>query len=376
MLENYDNQKTCERCINFKTCAARKKMDEFVRYFEDEFDYVDFKFNRYILLANSCSEFKTLSKVLLKDIESFRSHEDLTEQEKHIEQLNKEGKYDEVLLHCDEALKDEPNNVVVLNRKAVALNELTRLDEAIPIYEKIFRLTKNLWSLIFAGKNYWELKKFKESIETLEKVVELSNNNQELREAYRYLAFSHAGLGEYDKAISYHNTLIEIDPKNHLNFYNKGIIYYNKGLATRNHDDFKLAVSCYDKCLELNPDYLDAIVNKADCLLQLNQKQIALELILKVLEKDEHYLPALEWLTEYWYFKDKNAGMWQRLGFYFSHEIQGHDVVFAWKNLGKTTLFTISCKTCKKGITTEYNSKNRFPNEPTLDTKNKPMEEP
>lgn len=61
--------------------------------------------------------------------------------------------------------------------------------------------------------------------------------------------------------------------------------------------------------------------------------------------------------------QQKQAGLLKRVSFFLSHKIRKHNVEFYFKNLGKTNLFTVSCKTCKKGVCTEYVGK--FPDQET-----------
>ena len=57
-------------------------------------------------------------------------------------------------------------------------------------------------------------------------------------------------LKEYKKAIDCIDKLLQIDPKNIYAFINKGLAYYNL-------KEYKKAINCYDQVLIIDPKNID-----------------------------------------------------------------------------------------------------------------------
>ncbi|MGN6709465.1 MAG: tetratricopeptide repeat protein, partial [Candidatus Nitrosocosmicus sp.] len=62
-------------------------------------------------------------------------------------------------------------------------------------------------------------------------------------------------LGSYNEAIACYDKAIELNPEYSDAYNNKGISLYYLG-------SYNEAIACYDKAIELNPDYTDAYYNK------------------------------------------------------------------------------------------------------------------
>lgn len=64
--------------------------------------------------------------------------------QEHVQKGDKfvdDGKYEEALLHYEEALTLEPNEPNLLNKKGVALRSLGRYDEAIECFNKSLKIS-------------------------------------------------------------------------------------------------------------------------------------------------------------------------------------------------------------------------------------------
>ncbi|MGN6630323.1 MAG: tetratricopeptide repeat protein [Candidatus Nitrosocosmicus sp.] len=78
------------------------------------------------------------------------------------------------------------------------------------------------------------------------------------------------------------NKPIEPDLKNAVDYYNKGISLYYLG-------SYNEAIACYDKAIELNPDYTDAYYNKGLLLNHLGDHNQAIACYDKAIELDPQF---------------------------------------------------------------------------------------
>ncbi len=86
-------------------------------------------------------------------------------------------------------------------------------------------------------------------------------------------------LGRYQEAISCYDRALEIDPKNHYAWCNKGNVLDDLGR-------YQEAISCYDRALEIDPKYANAWSRKGLTLSKLGRNQEAISHINKSLELD------------------------------------------------------------------------------------------
>lgn len=142
------------------------------------------------------------------------------------------GRFDEAIKSCDEAIKIRQNEVAWYN-KGIALDELNKLEDAIKCFENTLGINPKSWLAWYnKGKTLNNLKK-------------------------------------YDAAIKCFEKTLEINPKSWLAWYYKGITLDNFGwnLIQKIDNDmdyviidkFNEAINCFEKVLELNPNYEDAI---------------------------------------------------------------------------------------------------------------------
>jgi tetratricopeptide (TPR) repeat protein len=83
--------------------------------------------------------------------------------------------------------------------------------------------------------------------------------------------------GDYKRALVLAESIIELDPKNHLAWYNKGLALANSG---RNIE----AISAFNKATAIKPDYAPAYLNKGNALADLGKNQAAISAYDKAIE--------------------------------------------------------------------------------------------
>jgi tetratricopeptide (TPR) repeat protein len=100
-------------------------------------------------------------------------------------------------------------------------------------------------------------------------------------------------LKKYDKAIADHNRAVQIEPRNAINYTNRGAAYY--GLKK-----YEKAVSDYDKAIQLDAQYAMAYYNRGGVHAVLGNKKKAIADyqrsadIYKKQGSDANYQDALE----------------------------------------------------------------------------------
>ncbi len=92
--------------------------------------------------------------------------------------------------------------------------------------------------------------------------------------------------GEFDEAIAYFDKALEIDKKYQDALFSKGITL----IQQERYDD---SLAYFERVLEINPDYLDAYINKGYAYESQERFDWALGNYDKALEIDPDYLPAL-----------------------------------------------------------------------------------
>ena len=90
---------------------------------------------------------------------------------------------------------------------------------------------------------------------------------------------------EFERAIKYYSTVIELNPDD-ANAYN------NRGAARSNLGDYKGAIEDYDKATELNPDYVGAYNNRGAARSKLGNYKGAIEDYNKAIELNPNHANA------------------------------------------------------------------------------------
>ena len=90
---------------------------------------------------------------------------------------------------------------------------------------------------------------------------------------------------KYNSAIQLYNKALDINPNNHVAWYNKGLSLYNLGKYVE-------ALQCYLKALSINPNYIEAW-NSAGITLQiLGENDDAIECYNKALYINPNHIQA------------------------------------------------------------------------------------
>jgi len=193
------------------------------------------------------------------------------------------GKYDKSALCYTAALKIDPNDVYLLNKKGDNLSRLDRFEEAIECYDKALSLEKDneyIWNnKAIAMLNSGNIK---EALKANDNALNANPNNAVV---LYWRGFILEILGEFEKALDVYDKLLLIDNTNPE-------VWNARGNLLTDMDRAEEALESYDKALELclNDSELDASAQnrKGNALLELRRFEEAIECYDKAIESEPH----------------------------------------------------------------------------------------
>ena len=209
--------------------------------------------------------------------------------------LSRLGRFIDAIECYDKALKIEPDNIYILNNKAIALlnsgniNEaykvstiaynyrpsspivlywrgfilemLARYDDALKVYDKLLVIdgeNPEVWNS--RGNLLSEMGLLEEAIESFDKAVEVCLDDSEVdAAAINRMGNAYIDLGKYDEALECFNKAISLEKHNVDFLLNKGVVLMELG-------KFEEAVDSFNKVLLRSPDNEDAFFLKEECL--------------------------------------------------------------------------------------------------------------
>ena len=208
--------------------------------------------------------------------------------EKHL----KKGQFEDALSIFEFALKLDGKNEKLLEYKSIALYELDRFNEAYECLEKIVEINpeKKKW-LTDVQKNP-EIQRCDKLMEDADILVAdqqfekaISNYQTVMKsdptctDAYMNIGICYDYLGDYSSAIDFFDMALELYPLYPKAWLNKAITYQHKG-------DIGDALKCFDKAIELDRNYSLAYYNKGVLYTDIGDYRRALECFTKTLEID------------------------------------------------------------------------------------------
>ena len=205
-------------------------------------------------------------------------------------------------LNIDESF---PKDAQVMARKAIALMDLERFEEAIPIFDDALKYTDDKEGLkiihFHLGVSYYRLGELDKASCEFEKAREYNDDPSLLLQ----IANCYEMVNQNEKALDVLKEYSEIVPDNEdikkkienlkreSNEPDSDEIYNNKCLTLINLNRFDEAIECYDKALKINPNNVKAWNNKAFALHNLNRLDEAIECYNKSLEIDPNFISSL-----------------------------------------------------------------------------------
>lgn len=166
------------------------------------------------------------------------------------------------------AVKNEPNNALLIHTIGYILKELKLFDKALINYDLAIEIKKDFFYAYYnKGILLFELKKYKEALTSYDKAIQINKNF--------YQAFANRGIvlvelnkveaaiASYEKAISINNEYTEA--------------YYNLGVALLKINEPGRALHYFEKAINQNPKYTEAYNNIGIALINLKRFEEALK---------------------------------------------------------------------------------------------------
>lgn len=239
------------------------------------------------------------------------------------------GDYDEALKYFDEGLSEDEDNIFLLYNKAGCLNRMGDFESSKPVFEKIIELCDEKiildeFTLNIKANSYAFLGDFDTAGEIFEKVLKHFPNNVD---ALTSKAISLKREFEYDESLKCFDKALSLDPDNfQLNMYkgellldmgkkeeskqfidkayeldsNFPYVWYLKGqYHSKAHEDYKKAICCYEKAVELEPDFNKCYYDLGICHVLLGNAEKAKEAFRKVSQFDPERSEMLDEITDF-----------------------------------------------------------------------------
>jgi tetratricopeptide (TPR) repeat protein len=108
--------------------------------------------------------------------------------------------------------------------------------------------------------------------------------------AYRYRGIAYAEKGQYDKAISNYNMAIRLSPNNAYTYFLRGIAYFKGG-------HYDVAIYNYDEAIKITPNFTEAYYNRGLAYKEKGQYNKAIADYTKTIEIKPNYTMAYKRLA-------------------------------------------------------------------------------
>ncbi|WP_043997703.1 tetratricopeptide repeat protein, partial [Microcystis aeruginosa] len=212
-------------------------------------------------------------------------------------QLHRLGRYEEAIKAFDEAIKQNESENVYLAwyGKGLALGYLDKYQPAIEAFQQAINTLpkrenlKNFHSSILqkqsvvyrylgdfskiAGTEREARENYEQALTVINQAISLvPNNPNSYNEKYAVLS----ELKRYDEGLAAITQAINLAPRA-VWYYNRGILYYNQ-------QKYDLALSDYNKAIEINPNYAEAYYNRGNLYSDLQKYDLALSDYSKVID--------------------------------------------------------------------------------------------
>ncbi|MEL6580417.1 MAG: tetratricopeptide repeat protein [Cyanobacteria bacterium J06621_12] len=180
-----------------------------------------------------------------------------------------QNKFDSSIAACQEALRVNPEMGVAYKVWGNCLQRDGKSAEAIGIYAKALEAKADMAEIYSnLGSIYARQKKWQQAIEHYQKSIIINPN---LATPHRNLARIWDELKEYDKSAESFFKAINLEPsllsaQNHFSLANNLVAEGNRSQA----------IACYESCVELEPNFLNAYARLADALEEEGQTESAL----------------------------------------------------------------------------------------------------
>lgn len=170
-------------------------------------------------------------------------------------------------------------------RKGNDLMESGSTKEAIKCYQNALKIEPNSVVILYnIGYALWSMGQYRMAISYCEKALVIDPN---YTHAWNTLGNAYSDINEITKAIKSYQKAIELDRKYIYSWNGLGLIY-------KNQQRFEDSLKCFNEALNIKPNFIMAIHNKGNLLSQFGKHQLALDCYSEVLSLDPKYYPAIQ----------------------------------------------------------------------------------
>jgi tetratricopeptide (TPR) repeat protein/S1-C subfamily serine protease len=180
--------------------------------------------------------------------------------------LKETGRYDQAHKSIDIAIQIEPNDLTLLNGKAIILGNQKQYLAAIYIYDEIVRRQPESYAYNNRGNAKSALGNKQEAIADYDRAISI---NPKLAEAYVNRGAAKSALGNEQAAIADYDRAITINSK-------FAGAYYNRGVSKSALGNEQAAIADYDRAIAINSKYAKAYHNRGNSQSALGNKQLAI----------------------------------------------------------------------------------------------------
>ncbi len=246
--------------------------------------------------------------------------------------LDNLNRYDEAVVAYDRLIEVDPNDGVAWNNKGNALANLKRYDEAISSYDRALEINpQNRFAWKGKAAALERLKRYNEAIVAYDRLIEMDPNNRGLRERksnsinkLKQYNKAIASLGIANKAIRKSDQAIEID-------HNDSHAWHRKAVALEKLERYDEAIAACNRAIEIDPKYLLAWNNKGNVLEKLKRYDEAIAAYNRAIEIDPKYV--LSWNNK-GVALDKLKRYDEAIAAYDRAIEMNPKYILAWKNKG------------------------------------------
>jgi tetratricopeptide (TPR) repeat protein/S1-C subfamily serine protease len=170
------------------------------------------------------------------------------------------------LVAISEAIRLEPEDIILLNQKAILLSDLGDKKGGIAIYDLILAKGEKSWAYSGRGVVKYELGDKKGAMADYDIAIRI---NPQFAVAYNNRGNAKLGLGDNKGAMADYDIAIRINPQ-------LAKAYNNRGIAKLGLGDNKGAIADSDIAIRIDPQLVDAYINRGGAKYELGDKKGAM----------------------------------------------------------------------------------------------------
>lgn len=147
-------------------------------------------------------------------------------------------------------LKLKQDDVATLYFHGLVLNSLSRYKEALNSFDKVIEIKPTSYGFLwhYRGLALFQLKRYKEAAASFQEHLKIDNNAQISSGTWYFLGHSFLNLKEYEESLEAYNQAVKIYPDYSIAWMERGVVLH----YLQQYDD---AIESYKQAIKINPDY-------------------------------------------------------------------------------------------------------------------------